>query len=141
MAAPPLIALLSDFGLADGYVGVLKGVILGIAPGTQLLDLTHDVPPQDVRTAAWILATAWRSFPVGAIFLCVVDPGVGTARRHPRQSRLSCATAKRHLPWARHLRPLRGAPGRRHPAQCARRAARPRTACVASPADAHLRWR
>jgi S-adenosyl-L-methionine hydrolase (adenosine-forming) len=81
MAAPPLIALLSDFGLADGYVGVLKGVILGIAPGTQLVDLTHDVPPGDVRTAAWILATAWRSFPVGAIFLCVVDPGVGTARR------------------------------------------------------------
>jgi S-adenosylmethionine hydrolase len=81
MAAPPLIALLSDFGLADGYVGVLKGVILGIAPGTQLVDLTHDVPPQDVRTAAWILVTAWRSFPIGAIFLCVVDPGVGTARR------------------------------------------------------------
>lgn len=77
----PLIALLTDFGMADGYVGVMKGVILGIAPGTALVDLTHEISPQDVRSAAWVLHTSWRSFPLGAIFLCVVDPGVGSARR------------------------------------------------------------
>ena len=81
MTSAPLIALLTDFGMADGYVGVMKGVILGIAPGTALVDLTHEIPPQDVRAAAWVLHTSWRSFPPGAIFLCVVDPGVGSARR------------------------------------------------------------
>jgi S-adenosyl-L-methionine hydrolase (adenosine-forming) len=78
----PLIALLTDFGAVDGYPGVMKGVILGIAPGTALVDLTHEIPPQDVRAGAWVLHTAWRYFPVGSIFLCVVDPGVGSAR-HP----------------------------------------------------------
>lgn len=73
--------MLTDFGTADGYPGVMKGVILGIAPGTQLVDLTHDIPPQDVATGAWVLQTAWRYFPADAIFLCVVDPGVGSARR------------------------------------------------------------
>ncbi|MGZ3666088.1 MAG: SAM hydrolase/SAM-dependent halogenase family protein [Ktedonobacterales bacterium] len=77
----PLIAMLTDFGTADGYPGVMKGVILGIAPGTQIVDLTHDIPPQDVATAAWVLQTAWRYFPAGTIFLCVVDPGVGSDRR------------------------------------------------------------
>jgi S-adenosyl-L-methionine hydrolase (adenosine-forming) len=81
MTAQPIIALLSDFGLVDGYVGVLKGVLLGIAPRAQLVDVTHDVPPQDIRTGAWLLSTAWRYFPTGTIFLCIVDPGVGTARR------------------------------------------------------------
>ena len=79
--AVPAIALLTDFGLRDGYPGVMKGVILGIAPGTSLVDLTHEVPPQDIRTGAWVLHTAWRSFPEGSVFLCVVDPGVGSARR------------------------------------------------------------
>lgn len=82
MAAIPLVALLSDFGLRDGYPGVMKGVILGIAPGTPLVDLTHEIPPQDVRAAAWVLHTSWRSFPEDSVFLCVVDPGVGSAR-HP----------------------------------------------------------
>ena len=82
MAAVPLVALLSDFGLRDGYSGVMKGVILGIAPRTPLVDLTHEIPPQDVRTAAWVLHTSWRSFPQESVFLCVVDPGVGSAR-HP----------------------------------------------------------
>ena len=81
MTTAPLIALLTDFGMADGYVGVMKGIILGIAPGTALVDLTHEIPPQDVRAAAWVLHTSWRSFPPGSIFLCVVDPGVGSARR------------------------------------------------------------
>src|SRR6185312_16260347 len=59
-----------------------KGVILGIAPRTPLVDLTHEIPTQDVRTAAWVLHTSWRSFPQESVFLCVVDPGVGSAR-HP----------------------------------------------------------
>lgn len=78
----PLIAILTDFGAADGYTGVMKGVMLGIAPGTALVDLTHEIPPQDVRAAAWVLHTAWRYFPQGSVFLCVVDPGVGSDR-HP----------------------------------------------------------
>jgi S-adenosylmethionine hydrolase len=76
----PVIALLTDFGQRDGYVGVMKGVILGIAPGAPLVDLTHDVGPQDIAGGAWVLHTAWRSFPERTIFLCVVDPGVGSAR-------------------------------------------------------------
>jgi S-adenosylmethionine hydrolase len=80
-AHAPAIALLTDFGTADGYVGVMKGVLLGIAPGVALIDLTHDIPPQDIREAAWVLHTSWRYFPAGTIFLCVVDPGVGTGRR------------------------------------------------------------
>ncbi|MGE5333265.1 MAG: S-adenosyl-l-methionine hydroxide adenosyltransferase family protein, partial [Nitrososphaerota archaeon] len=80
MTAVPLIALLTDFGTADGYPGVMKGVMLGIAPGTPLVDLTHEIPPQDVRAAAWVLHTSWRYFPEGSVFLCVVDPGVGSSR-------------------------------------------------------------
>jgi S-adenosylmethionine hydrolase len=81
VAAVPLIALLTDFGASDGYPGVMKGVILGIAPATPLVDLTHEIAPQDVRAGAWVLHTAWRYFPEGSVFLCVVDPGVGSARR------------------------------------------------------------
>lgn len=80
MATAPIIALLTDFGLRDGFVGVMRGVILGIAPDARLVDLTHDTPPQDIATGAWTLATVWRFFPEGTIFLCVVDPGVGGAR-------------------------------------------------------------
>jgi len=76
-----MIVLLTDFGERDGYVGVMKGVMLGIAPGTPLVDLTHEIAPQDVASGAWVLHTTWRYFPEGAIFVCVVDPGVGTARR------------------------------------------------------------
>ncbi|MBM4367133.1 MAG: SAM-dependent chlorinase/fluorinase [Deltaproteobacteria bacterium] len=76
-----VIALLTDFGLADPWVGVMKGVIAGIAPGVPVVDLSHGVPAQDVRTAAIHLDAAWRYFPAGTVFLCVVDPGVGTARR------------------------------------------------------------
>jgi len=81
MAGSPPIALLTDFGSRDGYPGVMKGVILGIAPGAALVDLTHEIAPQDVAGAAWVLHTAWRYFPLGTIFLCVVDPGVGSTRR------------------------------------------------------------
>src|SRR5215210_5755935 len=75
------IVLLTDFGLRDAYVGVMKGVILGRNPAARLVDLTHEVPPQDVRRAAFLLATSLQYFPPGSVFLVVVDPGVGTKRR------------------------------------------------------------
>lgn len=81
MADRPIITLLTDFGTADVFVGVMKGVILGIAPHARLVDLTHEVPPQAVAVAAFFLETAWREFPPGTIHLVVVDPGVGSARR------------------------------------------------------------
>jgi S-adenosylmethionine hydrolase len=77
----PLVALLTDFGTQDHYVGVMKGVILGICPEAALVDITHEVPPQDVAAAEAELAASYRYFPAGAIFLVVVDPGVGSARR------------------------------------------------------------
>ncbi len=76
----PIIALLTDFGLADAYVGIMKGVVLGICPTARLIDLTHDIQPQNVRQAAYVLLTAYRYFPPETVFLVVVDPGVGTAR-------------------------------------------------------------
>lgn len=78
--APP-IAMLTDFGTRDGYPGIMRGVILGIAPASPIVDLTHEIPPQDIAAGAWVLSTAWRYFPAGSIFLAVVDPGVGSARR------------------------------------------------------------
>jgi S-adenosylmethionine hydrolase len=77
----PPIALLTDFGLSDPYVGIMKGVIVSCAPGVPILDITHSVGPQDVRQGALLLDAAWRWFPEGTVFVCVVDPGVGTARR------------------------------------------------------------
>ncbi|HZO31454.1 MAG TPA: SAM-dependent chlorinase/fluorinase [Chloroflexota bacterium] len=75
------IFFLTDFGLADTYVGVVKAVILSIAPDAQVVDLTHDVPPQDVRAGAFALLTAVPYLPEDAVVLAVVDPGVGTGRR------------------------------------------------------------
>ena len=77
----PVIALLSDFGSRDHYVGTMKGVILGICPDAALVDITHDIPPHDVLTGALELAASYRYFPAGTIFLAVVDPGVGSPRR------------------------------------------------------------
>ena len=79
--ARPIVALLSDFGGKDHYAGAMKGVILGICPDATLVDISHDVPPHDVMTAAFELAAAYRYFPAGSVFLSVVDPGVGSARR------------------------------------------------------------
>ncbi|MEK9659005.1 MAG: SAM-dependent chlorinase/fluorinase [Chloroflexota bacterium] len=79
--AGPLITLLTDFGTADAYVGVMKGVILALCPEARLVDLTHQVPPQDVCAGAHLLAEAVPHFPPGTIHLAVVDPGVGTERR------------------------------------------------------------
>lgn len=82
-----IVTLLTDFGLQDAYVGVMKGVIWGIAPDVQIADLTHDIPPQDVLQGALALARAVPYFPAGTIHVAVVDPGVGTSRR-PLAARL-----------------------------------------------------
>lgn len=76
-----IITLTSDFGLRDGYVAALKGVILSITADALIVDLTHDIEPQNVRQALFVLAQAAPYFPPGAIHVVVVDPGVGTARR------------------------------------------------------------
>jgi S-adenosyl-L-methionine hydrolase (adenosine-forming) len=77
----PVIAWLTDFGLSDGYIGVMKGVVLGIAPEAKLIDITHQISPQKIDEGAWILATSYHYFPAGTIFVCVVDPGVGSERQ------------------------------------------------------------
>src|SRR5688500_18250456 len=75
------IALLTDFGLSDIYVGVMKGEMRGICPEAHFIDITHHIQPQNVRQAAFALLNSYRYFPVDTIFLVVVDPGVGSARR------------------------------------------------------------
>lgn len=75
-----LLAFLSDFGLEDPYVGIVKGVLLGINPALQIVDLTHKIPRQDVAAGAFALGSAYRNFPSGTTFLAVVDPGVGSER-------------------------------------------------------------
>src|SRR5438034_9114166 len=79
--ARPVIALLTDFGTRDHYVGTMKGVALGICPDAALVDITHDVPAHDVLAGALELAAAYKYFPAGTVFLVVVDPGVGSMRR------------------------------------------------------------
>ena len=76
-----IITLLTDFGTADSYVAELKGVLLSRAPAVTLIDVSHQVPPGDIRSAQYIMSRAWHQFPSGAIHLAVVDPGVGTERR------------------------------------------------------------
>jgi S-adenosyl-L-methionine hydrolase (adenosine-forming) len=76
----PIITLLTDFGSADHYVAEVKGVLLSRAPGVTLVDVTHGIPPGDIRSAAYIVGRTWHRFPAGSIHLVVVDPGVGTAR-------------------------------------------------------------
>jgi S-adenosylmethionine hydrolase len=76
-----IITLTSDFGCADEFVGVMKGVILGLAPGVRIVDLSHQIAAYDVRQAAFLLGSAHRFFQAGTVHLAVVDPGVGSARR------------------------------------------------------------
>lgn len=78
---PPNITLTTDFGLQDEYVGVLKGVIAGLAPQARLIDLCHTIRPQNIRQGAFILQAAAPYFPKDTIHLAVVDPGVGTNRQ------------------------------------------------------------
>lgn len=77
----PIITLTTDFGLEDGYVGAMKGVILAINPDAAIVDLSHQIAPQNVRQAAYVLAAAYPHFPPGTIHMIVVDPGVGSKRR------------------------------------------------------------
>src|SRR5258708_1996519 len=79
-ATRPVVAFLTDFGDGDGDIGVMKGVVLRIEPHAQLVDITHQVAPQNVASGAWILASSYRYFPAGTVFTCVVDPGVGSVR-------------------------------------------------------------
>src|SRR5665213_3145480 len=77
----PVITLLTDFGTTDHYVAAMKGVMLGICPQAQLVDVSHGVRAYAVREAAFLLAQSWRCFPPGTVHLVVVDPGVGSSRR------------------------------------------------------------
>ena len=81
MVTNTTIAMLTDFGTRDGYVGTVKGVLRARYPAAALIDISHDIAPQDVAGAATALARCYRYFPVATVFLVVVDPGVGTARR------------------------------------------------------------
>jgi hypothetical protein len=77
--SPPIV-LLTDFGFRDSYVGVMKGVIRTICRGAEIIDLSHNIMPQDVAEAGFVLSASFRYFPPETIFTCVVDPGVGTER-------------------------------------------------------------
>jgi len=77
----PIVALLTDFGSQDHYVGAVKGAVLAACREASVVDLTHELPPHDVMAAAFSLAAARGAFPAGTTFLAVVDPGVGSARR------------------------------------------------------------
>jgi S-adenosylmethionine hydrolase len=77
----PVITLLTDFGTADYFVGAVKGAILSVNPAAVIADITHEVPPQDVETAAFTVLAAYETFPPGTVHFAVVDPGVGSERR------------------------------------------------------------
>jgi len=77
----PIVTLTTDFGLSDHFVGTMKGVILDIAPETQIVDISHAVQAFDVLDGALTIAQAYSYFPAGTVHLVIVDPGVGTARR------------------------------------------------------------
>ena len=76
-----IVTLLTDFGTADSYVAEMKAVLLSRVPAATIVDISHDVPPGNVRSAQYLLSRAWHRFPAGTIHLAVVDPAVGTERR------------------------------------------------------------
>jgi hypothetical protein len=78
---PPIITLTTDFGTADHFAGVMKGVIARIAPRARVVDITHEISPYEIIEAAFVISESWRYFPKGTIHVVVVDPGVGSARR------------------------------------------------------------
>jgi S-adenosylmethionine hydrolase len=78
---PPVITLLTDFGTADYFVAAVKAVILTSNPLTSIVDITHEIPPQDIEAGAFTLLTCYRDFPKGTIHVAVIDPGVGSTRR------------------------------------------------------------
>jgi S-adenosylmethionine hydrolase len=77
-----IIAMLTDFRWQNWYLGVMKGVILGINPTARIIDLCHDISSQDVREGSFVLGNSFEYFPEGTVFLCVVDPGVGGDRKN-----------------------------------------------------------
>jgi hypothetical protein len=79
--ASPILTLTSDFGLADHYVAAMKGVILGICPQAQIVDISHEIKPFAIADAAYLIAQIHPCFPKGTIHVVVIDPGVGSARR------------------------------------------------------------
>jgi S-adenosylmethionine hydrolase len=91
-ASSGVVALLTDFGLDDHYVGVMKGVVLSIFPDVKLVDLSHGVETYSIDQGAFFLEQAWRRFPPGTVFCAVVDPGVGTQRRA-----LACVCEERYI--------------------------------------------
>lgn len=76
-----IISLLTDFGLCDHYVGVMKGVMLTVDPDLRFIDISHSLPPFTILSASYLLFSAWEYFPAGTVFLSVVDPGVGSTRK------------------------------------------------------------
>lgn len=81
MKKRPVITLLTDFGTEDSYVGIMKGVISGINPEASVIDLCHEISPQDVLEGAYVLYSSYKFFPGGTIYVSVVDPGVGSERK------------------------------------------------------------
>lgn len=77
----PILTLTTDFGLSDHYVGTMKGVILGICPQAQIVDISHEVAPFGISEGAYVVAQAYRYYPKKTVHVVVVDPGVGSARR------------------------------------------------------------
>lgn len=78
---PPVITITSDFGLQDGYVGTMKGVIFSLLPDVQVVDISHSIAAHQIHEGAFVVYRAYRYFPASAIHIAVVDPGVGSARR------------------------------------------------------------
>jgi S-adenosylmethionine hydrolase len=78
---PSVIAIITDFGYDDPYVGIMKGIISAISPDSTIIDLTHNVPPGDIQQGAFVLWQSANDFPAGTIFLTVIDPGVGSDRK------------------------------------------------------------
>lgn len=81
MSPNPVITLTTDFGTSDPFVGIMKGVIAGISPGANVIDITHEIAPYDILEGAYVIAQAWRHFPPQTIHVAIVDPGVGSERR------------------------------------------------------------
>lgn len=75
------IALLTDFGTRDYFVGAMKGMILSIDPKAIIVDISHEIEPQNIQSAAFVLGACYHNFPTGTVFVCVVDPGVGSNRK------------------------------------------------------------
>lgn len=80
-ASRPLIALLTDFGERDWFVASMKGVILTLNPAARIVDISHQIPSHQIDQASYVLGSCYRHFPEGTIYVCVVDPGVGSVRR------------------------------------------------------------